>query len=252
MTEIINNDEQSGSEKYVLSIDNFDGPLELLWTLIKDAKIDITEISISQITEQYINFLKLMEVMNIQIASEFIVMASELLYYKSKTLLPGSDIEDEYFVQPLPPDLIQKLLEYKKYQSASAALREFHDAQADLFTRNNIPGDGPDEEGYIEVSLFDLLSAFSDVIDSQETIEQEEIVFDEILVIDKINFIIDLLNKKDQIVFSELFPLKPGRPEIIATFLALLEMAKTSKIRLMQHVMFGEIRIFRAYALGGV
>jgi hypothetical protein len=117
MLHLMNESEQNApaerDEGYVLHIDNFDGPLDLLWGLIKKAKIDITEVSISQITEQYIAYLRLMEELNIQVASDFILMASELLYYKSRALLPGGEMEDEYFVPPLPPELIQKLLEYK-------------------------------------------------------------------------------------------------------------------------------------------
>jgi len=232
-------------KKYVIAVENFEGPLDLLWNLIKSSKLDITEISLSMITEQYINYLKLMDVMNIQIASEFIVMASELLYYKSKALLPGDELEDEYFVQPLPPDLIEKLLEYKKYQEAAGVLRERHELQSDCFMRSNDVHDQMEEDVYIEVSLFDLLRAFADVIDSREVIEQQEIVFDEILVSDRIQFISDLLEKQDHIIFADLFGDRPTRPLIIASFLAILEMAKTRKIRIMQHTVFGEIRILK-------
>jgi len=232
-------------KKYVIAVDNFEGPLDLLWNLIKSSRLDITEISLSMITEQYIGYLKLMDVMNIQIASEFIVMASELLYYKSKALLPGDELEDEYFVPPLPPDLIEKLLEYKKYQEAAGILRERHELQSDCFIRCNEINEHLEEEIYIEVSLFELLRAFAEVIDSHEVIEQQEIVFDEILVSDRIQFIAELLEKQDHIIFSDLFGNRPGRPLIIASFLAILEMAKSRKIRIMQHTVFGEIRILK-------
>ncbi len=235
-----------GENKYLIAIENFEGPLDLLWNLIKSAKMDITEVPLSMVTEQYINYLKLMDVMNIQVASEFIVMASELLYYKSKALLPGGEIEDEYFVQPLPPDLIEKLLEYKKYQLAAAKLRERFEVQSDCFARENTAADSVDQEVYIEVSLFDLLKAFAEVIDSQDTIVQQEIVFDEILVSDRIVFITELLRKNDNVLFADLFRNQPTRPLIIASFLAILEMCKTGKIRIMQHTIFGDIRLMRA------
>src|SRR6056297_984409 len=126
-------------QKYIIHIENFEGPLDLLWSLIKKAKIDITEISLAEITEQYLQYLKLMEQLNVNIAMDFIVMASELIYYKSRVLLPGAEIDDEYFVPPLPPELVQKLLEYKKYQQASKTLWDMYEIQSDSYFRLNPP-----------------------------------------------------------------------------------------------------------------
>ena len=235
--------------KYVIHIDNFDGPLDILWDLIKKSKIDITEISISDITVQYIEYLKMMEKMNVRIASEFIWMASELLFYKSRALLPSENIDDEYFTPPLPPELINKLLEYKKFQQSSQFFREQLEFQADVYMRHNEPEDleGGREE-YLEVSLFDLLKAFASVLESQSTVEQEEIIFDEILVSDRIEYITELLKESDFIIFTEIFINRPSRPEVVATFLAILEMAKTKIIKIVQHRVFGEIRLVRNFS----
>ena len=235
--------DEKGTEKYIIHIDNYNGPLDLLWDLIRRSKIDITEISISSITEQYIQYLAMMEQMNIGIASEFIVMASDLLYYKSRAILPSAEIDDEYFVQPLPPDLIEKLLEYKKFQMTSRDLDERFRMQSDCFTRNNVSDDV--DEMYIDVSLFDLLNAFVDVIDSHRAFEQEEIVFDEVLVSDRIDHINRLLADRDFIVFKDIFSGRLNRSEILVSFLAILEMAKTGRVRLLQHRIFGDIKIFR-------
>lgn len=237
-------------DKCVIAIDKFEGPLDLLWSLIKDSKLDITEISLSLVTEQYIGYLRLMETLNIQVAAEFIVMASELLYYKSKALLPAGEMDDEYFVPPLPPNLVQKLLEYKKYQAAAEDMRRMFENQSDCFTRSAPPPETEENGLYLEVSLFDLLKAFADVIDSQETIEQEEIIFDEVLVSDRIAFIDTLLAERESLLFEELFQAAPGRAMIIASFLAILEMSKMRRIKIMQHILFGEIRIFRAAVTG--
>jgi segregation and condensation protein A len=236
--------DQSGGQKYIIHIDNFDGPLDLLWDLIRRSKIDITEISISSITEQYIQYLKLMEKMNISIASEFIVMASDLLYYKSMAILPSAEIDDEYFVQPLPPDLIQKLLEYKKFQATSRKLEERFLIQSDCFARDSVL-DVDVDDVYIEVSLFDLLNAFVDVIDSRQAFEQEEIVFDEILVTDRIDYINSLFDNRDCVIFQDIFTGRINRSEVVVSFIAILEMAKTGKVRLLQHRVFGDIKIFR-------
>ncbi|PKL38056.1 MAG: ribulose phosphate epimerase [Spirochaetae bacterium HGW-Spirochaetae-1] len=244
--ELQNND---ADNKYVIHIDNFDGPLDILWDLIKKAKIDITEISISDITIQYIEYLKMMEKMNVRIASEFIWMASELLFYKSRALLPSENIEDEYFTPPLPPELINKLLEYKKFQQSSRFFRESFEFQADVYTRHNEPEDlEAGTEEYLDVSLFDLLRAFANVLESQSTVEQEEIIFDEILVSDRIEYITELLKENDFIVFIEIFQNRPSRPEVVATFLAILEMAKTKIIKIVQHRVFGEIRLVRNFS----
>jgi segregation and condensation protein A len=238
-------------EKLVLAVDKFEGPLDLLWNLIRESKLDITEISLSMVTEQYIHYLRLMDTLNIQVAAEFIVMASELLYYKSKALLPAGEMEDEYFVQPLPPNLVQKLLEYKKFQAAAEDMRSLFENQSDCFSRPARVEELAGDELYLEVSLFDLLKAFAEVIDSQETIEQEEIVFDEVLVSDRISFIESLLADRESVLFEEMFPPAPGRAVIIASFLAVLEMSRMRRIRIMQHRLFGEIRIFRAAAEAG-
>lgn len=236
-------------QRYEIHIDNFNGPLDVLWDLIKKAKIDITEVSLSAITEQYLEFLRLMESLNIKVATEFIWMASELLYYKSRSLLPTDNMEDEYFTPPLPPELIQKLLEYKKFQMTSRTLREIYDFQDNSFTRETPPVEPGEGEVYLDVSLFDLLRAFARILESHTTVEREDIIFDEILVSDRIEYITGLLKENEIIIFTEIFSVKPARPEIIATFLAILEMTKMKIIRVMQHSVFGEIRIVRNFVL---
>lgn len=233
------------AEKCVITIEKFEGPLDLLWNLIRESKLDITEIPLAVVTEQYMLYLRLMDSLNIQIASDFIVMASELLYYKSKALLPAGELDDEFFVPPLPPNLVEKLLEYKKYQAGAERLRTLFEHQADCFTRKTDPSEIINGEVYLEVSLFDLLKAFSEVIDSNEAIEQEEIVFDEVLVSDRIEYIAGVLTSRESILFEQLFPAGVTRPVIIASFLAILEMARRGGIKILQHHLYGDIRIFR-------
>jgi len=235
-------DEQS----YMVRIERFEGPLDVLWDLIKRAKIDITEISISEVTEQYIAYLKLMERMNMHVTSDFIWMASELLYYKSRALLPFDGIEDEYFTPPLPPELIQKLLEYKKFQRVSLDLKNAYEQQADIFTRHNII-EGMDEITYSSLSLFDLIKAFAKVIDKRSNIEQEELVFNEIEIKDRIEYIISFLKEKESIEFADIFSGRPTRAELIASFLAILELSKTSLIKIIQEQFFSDIMLVRSF-----
>jgi len=238
---------QSGKETsrqdWVLNVDKFSGPLDLLWTLIKKSKIDITEIPLASITEQYLKFLKMMEEQNISIASEFIWMASELLYYKSIALLPAEEIEDEYFTPPLPPELIEKLLEYKKYQQASIELKEQFDLRVNSFPRVN----NSDSEEKIELTnipLFSFLKIMADLLEAKQSAEKQgEIIFDEILVSDRIDFISSLLEKKESFLFQDLFQQQFNPIFIIASFLAILEMSKIKKVKLFQNRSFGDILI---------
>jgi segregation and condensation protein A len=247
--DIVRNEEGTREgDKYVLKIENFEGPLDLLWNLIKKSKIDIVEVSISSITEQYIEYLKLMEKMNISVATEFINMASELLYYKSKALLPNGDIEDEFFVPPLPPELVAKLLEYKKFQLSSMKLREMYDLQSDTFARESAPVPVEGEEEYVTMSLFDLLNAFVSMMNKTSDVEEKEIILDEVLVGDKMNFVVALLRKKERIHFREVFSERPTRAEVIASFLALLELAKLKRIKIVQEKVYGEIFVDRAFS----
>ncbi len=234
-----------GEASPIIHIENFDGPLDLLWDLIKKSKIDVTEITISHITEQYLGYLKLMEKLNVRIATDFIRMASELLFYKSCALLPSASIEDEYFVPPLPPELVQKLLEFKKFQIAARGLLREYEASGDILCRENPVEDIIEIDDFGEVSLFDLLRAFAGVLEAQRAEEEREIIFDEILVSDRIDYIKALISSKEVVHFPDIFTARPSRMEIVVTFMAILEMARTRIIRLLQHRTFGVIRIVR-------
>lgn len=244
--------DNSRDEKYIIHIDNFEGPLDLLWDLIKKARLDVTEVSLSEITEQYIQYLRLMEELNVRVAVEFIWMASELLYYKSRSLLPSGEMEDEYFVPPLPEELVEKLLEYKRFQATSRDLEEMFEMRDNVFVRENDVESMVGADEYIDVSLFDLLRAFAGVMESTPEVEQEEIVFDEILISERIDRIAELLKERESVVFQEIFQGRFDRPMIIATFLAVLEMARTRMVQLMQHRTYGDIRIFRRFSVEDV
>ena len=234
-------------ESCVLHVSNFEGPLDLLWNLIKKAKIDIMEVSLSQITEQYIGYLRLMEKMNVAVATDFIIMASELAYYKSKALLPTGEMEDEFFIPPLPPELVQKLLEYKKFQKAGSELRNMYDLNQDSYARTQSLPEFIDSKEWHTMSLYDLLNAFAGIAGRNEKKEEKTIKFDEVLVSDKIKMLIDLLKKTDKINFFDLFSEDSTRGEIIATFLAILELTKIRRIKIMQSGNYEDIAVFRTF-----
>lgn len=247
--EQLTTDEKQQGESCILHIDNFDGPLDLLWNLIKKSKIDIVDVSIADITGQYLQYLREMETRSVMVAIEFIQMGSELLYYKSKALLPTSEVDDAFFIPPLPKELIEKLLEYKRFQKTAQHMKDRYEVHSETFSRENDFAKLIDNGEYTSMSLFDLLNAFVDVMGRSTKPEEKEIIFDEILVSDRIDLIITMLRQKEQITFKHLFHAIPSVSEVVATFLAVLELAKMHKIKVLQHQVFGTIHIFRSFEI---
>ena len=229
----------------VVLTDLFEGPMDLLVHLIKKNELPIYDIPIALITEKYLEYLKWMDAMNVDYASEFIVLAATLTQLKSRLLLPVHDGEDEEDDDPRQ-ELIQPLLEYLQMKSAAEQL-----AQRDLlgeatFTRH------PDNEAFltnpddqiIKVGLFELIDAFQRILEKIPEGAQIEFSADEVSVKEKITQIADILEAKGSAAFEELFPGTPTRTDVIVTFLAILEMVKLEIIRLVQHVNTGIIRLF--------
>lgn len=235
------------NESCILHIDNFDGPLDLLWGLIRKSKIDIVDVSLAEITRQYLEYLRQMEERSVTVAIEFIQMGSELLFYKSKALLPSGDMDDGFYIPPLPKELIEKLLEFKRFQKTAQEMKKRYEVHSETFSRENDFSKLIDNSEYTSMSLFDLLNAFVDVMGKSSKPEEKEIIFDEILVSDRIDLIIKMLRQKEQITFRHLFHSIPSISEVVATFLAVLELAKMHKVKVMQHQVFGTIHLFRTF-----
>ena len=229
--------------KVVLS-DLFEGPMDLLVHLIKKNELPVYDIPIALITEKYLEYLKWMDSLNIEYASEFIVLAATLAQVKSRMLLPVHD-GDEDEDDPRQ-ELIQPLLEYLQMKSAAEQL-----AQRDLlgeatFTRTPDTDEfltNPDDQ-IIKVGLFELIDAFQRILEKIPEDAQIDFTADEISVKDKITQIADILEDRGSVTFEELFPENPTRTDVIVTFLAILEMVKLEIIRLVQHVSTGIIRLF--------
>lgn len=230
-----------------------EGPLYVLWDLIESYKVDIFDVSLLAITEDFINFLSSANELLIELASSFAVMASRLIYYKSKALLPDPGFEDTEDEPRLPPELVQQLLEYRKFQMAADRLREREETAGGMLTRTSgpIPEYLGQEGEWLEVSLLDLISAYSNMLrrkDAENQPEnQYEIELEQFSVEDKINYLRDLLNKNLSFSFEELFEniSRMSRGDVIATFLALLELTRLGEIILRQKANFQEIRIFK-------
>jgi segregation and condensation protein A len=218
--------------------------------LIESYKVDIFEVSLSRITEDFITFLKLAKNLPIEISSEFTKMAASLVYLKSKALLPNPGFEEPDTEPSLPRELVDKLLEHKKFQIVGQKLAYIDLVRSAVFPResNQILIDFPDDENWLDVDIIDLISAFNGIL-SKEAVNEEIpkllIAESNYSISDKINNIEKLLTQKKEILFSEIFFSKdPETLDIVYSFLAILEIVKLKKVKIKQHKMFGDIKIF--------
>lgn len=238
---------------YKVKLEVFEGPLDLLLYLIKRDELDIYEISLERITRQYLEYLQAFKELNIDVAGEFVVMAANLIYLKSRSLLPVDQQPPEEDVEEDDPrwDLIRQLIEYKKFKEAAAQLQSRQLEQELIFVREpggaEMPGLGPLRLG--EVGIFQLINAFQTVIKRVAAREDLREIFGEhFTVSDKIDWLLRRVSDGVPLRFSELFALMASRVEIVVTFLALLELIRLRQIRATQQNPFDEIEIAAAAA----
>ncbi len=243
---MVGNDSQSeGRLNYTFRLEGFEGPLDLLLHLIQKNELDIFNIPIALITEQYLEYLQLMKVLNLDIAGEYLLMASTLLHIKSKMLLPKSSGGEEEVEEDPRAELVRRLLEYQKYKQAALELEKRPLLDRDVFIRliPAEPEEGPEEER-IEVNLLELLGAFQKVLERVKPEGVHEVVLESISVEDKIEEILILLEKENRsVAFHRLFPEQASRRVVIVTLLAILELVKMKRIRIFQLTPFETIRL---------
>lgn len=235
------------SSAYSIKVPVFEGPMDLLLHLIKQNKIDIYDIPIALITRQYLEYIEIMKELNLEVASEFLVMAATLIYIKSRMLLPPDEtIETEDQEDPRA-GLVQRLLEYQSYKEASAVLREKEEIWTNVFSRSP---DDKDElsiepELYLfDVNLYDLMAALKKII-SKAPPETIRITRETLTVKDRIAIILDKIENEHTMRFDALFAENRTRIQIIVTFLALLEILKVGLARAYQDKEFETIWIMR-------
>ncbi|SCY99067.1 segregation and condensation protein A [Alkaliphilus peptidifermentans] len=238
---------------YKIKVEAFEGPFDLLFHLIEKNEIDIYDIPISEITVQYIQYLKAMQEMDLNVTSEFLVMVATLLEIKSKMLLPIEKKEDHQieFEEADPRnELVRKLLEYKKYKYIAEALKEKSDLSKRLYfkPREEIIFDNEEDKSLLEdMDMYQLILALEKVL-TQKSKDEAKMHFrkmerDAFTVEEKINTIIATLSEKSKVTFSGLFSPLKSRNEVITTFLALLELIKMKRIIVKQSNCFNEILI---------
>ncbi len=233
---------------YTVTLENFEGPLDLLLYLVRKNEIDIQEIPIITITEQYIDYIDMMKAMNLDVAGEFLVMAATLMYLKSRALLPKNECDDETEeeLQTLD-DLKRQLLEYEQYKEAAQRLKEQNILERNVFVRSLFDDPVPAEgETLQEASIFDLISAFKNLI---ERIDEKqalmEVDIEHISVKDRINDVMQKLAEcADAVLFEDLFDDQLDKLLLITTFLALLELLKMQAIKIYQNENFSSIYIY--------
>lgn len=226
-----------------IKLEIFEGPLDLLIYLIKKNHINIEDIQLTVVVEQYIQFLDLMRFLDINIASEYMVMAATLINIKSKMLLPREEVEEAEEIDPRE-ELVQKLLEYQKFKEAATFLKNKEHQRLKYISR---PQAEPiaDDEFYFEASIFDLINAFKTALKDVPKDIFFEIATDEFTVEDKMHDILHLLLGRTRIPLLELFVHAKNKVEIVVVFLSILELIKLCEIIAIQKDLFAPIVIAR-------
>ena len=233
----------TGEVAYRVRVGEFEGPLDLLLHLVRVNEIDITDIPIVSITEQYNAYLELMAEMNLEIAGEYLVMAATLMHIKSRMLLPPDpDLAEEEAETDPRAELAQQLLEYQRFKQAAENLQAMDSRRSLIYTRDEMDEEFRGEE-LLTVDLFDLLKAFRGLLGRLGQEEQLALRRDNVSVAEKINWLTDLLARRKSVELSELLADLPTRLDCIATFLALLEMMRLQLVAVFQRKLFGEIRV---------
>lgn len=230
---------------YKVKLEVFEGPLDLLLYLIKKNELDIYDIPITNITEQYLEYLELMRMLDLNIAGEFLVMAATLIHIKSKMLLPPEEKEILPEEEEDPrEELVRRLLEYKRFKEVAGVLQDLEGQRKKMFTRS-AAFETASNEKFFEASLFDLITALTKVLKDIPKEIFQEIVKDEFTVEQKVHDLLHMMVDKPVLCLSELFKGAKSKLEIIATFLAVLELIRLREILVLQKKSFGEIEVRR-------
>jgi segregation and condensation protein A len=233
---------------YKVKLDIFEGPFDLLLYLIKKNELNIYDIPIAAILDQYLQYLELMRLLDLNIAGEFIVVAATLMQIKSKMLLPQEvNPLDEIPDDELDPraELVRRLLEYQQFKEAAQNLRLKEQARQDIFKRQPVLEDKESGESFFEASLFDLINAFSKALKDVPKELFYEVIKDEFTVEEKVHELLHMFMERPRIELSKLFLAARSKLEAIATFLAVLELMRLREVIVVQKAVFGEIEVFR-------
>ncbi|HEV8712036.1 MAG TPA: segregation/condensation protein A [Candidatus Binatia bacterium] len=227
---------------YRVKLDIFEGPLDLLLHLVKKNEVEIADIPVATITDQYLAYLDLLQQLDLDVAGEYLVMAATLLHLKSRLLLPGDETSDEEEGEDPRADLVRQLLEYQRFKEAADLLNRRDLLERDVFVREPLRDETDAEADVIyDVSLGDLLDALQEVLKRAAPEVVHQVILEQVSLREQLCFVLDTLRERTEAVFSDLFPPGVTRLQILVTFLAILELVRTRMIRLRQEEPFGPI-----------
>lgn len=237
---------ESPLNSYRIRVEAFEGPLDLLLHLIRKNEVDIYNIPMAEITRQYLAYLEVLNELNLDVAGEFLVMASTLIQIKSRLLLPIPPSEEgaEESGEDPRAELVRRLLEYQKYKEAALSLAGRHLLDRDLFVRPDLPSENEDDEvseAPLELDLFELMAAFRRILLKAPKESFHEVGSENISIADRISDLLAFLQGKELVDFEELFLGNLTREFIVATFLAVLELCRLKMIKVSQLERFGTI-----------
>src|SRR3954469_14744855 len=235
-------------DAYPVHLDNFEGPLDLLLHLIKRHEVSIYDIPILKVTQQYLEYIDLMQDLNLDVAGEFLVMAATLIHIKSRMLLPRIDPAQEDPDDDPREALVRRLLEHRKFKAAAELLHERETLRSAQWTRPDGPiaemvGEAPEPE--IEIDLFSLISAFKNVVERSKARPKVYLPSEQIPIEDRIEQLLSRLSETEACGFEDLFEDIQTRAGLVVTFLALLEMIRLKLIRVFQAGTVSPIRVYR-------
>lgn len=236
--------EGSSTDVFPVKLTVFEGPLDLLLHLVKINELDIYDIPIAEVTRQYMEYLEWMRYLNLEVAGEFLVMAASLVHIKSRMLLPPDPLNATEGDEDDPREqLVQQLLEYKKFKDIAGELKDMENLQSQTWTR----GDTKSRESVdlIEVSVFDLIQAMTGIFQRLQTAQVKDIIPDHIRIEDEMKNIMEQLESREPLVFQEFFRKAETRIQAIVIFLSILELVRAKKILVYQAQMFGDIYLRR-------
>jgi len=233
-------------EGFPVHLDGFEGPLDLLLYLIRNQEIEIYDIPIAKITEQYLEYLNMMKLLNLEIAGEYLLMAATLIRIKARLLMPRHT-EGEGEEEDPREELIIALLEYKRFKEASEGMSRLELLERQVMTREDFSYlDVQDEETFtVDATLWDLLRAFSEVMAAVANEPKHEVTNYELSIEDQVEYVLQALVETDQLSLADLVQTDRHRIYYVVTFLALLELVKLQRISIRQHAAFGEIYVRR-------
>lgn len=233
---------------YKIRLEIFEGPLDLLLYLVKKDHLNIYDIPIAKVTEQYLQYMDLMKFLDLNIAGEFLVMAATLMQIKSQMLLPAQETEGVQEEEDPREELVKRLLEYEKFKEIAENLRQRELEQKEVFKRPKVEIEKEglaEKEVYFEASIFDLINAFSKALEGIPKNIFYEVIKDEFTVEEKVHDILHLLLVTESVTLSALFGKAKNKLEVIVIFLAILELTRMKEIVALQKGLFEEIEISR-------